>query len=49
LIKTIIDDWRKSVDDDYIVGALFLDLSKAFDLIDHEPLLKKMWLEFGVQ
>jgi len=48
LIKTI-DDWRKSVDDDCIVGALFLDLSKAFDLTDHELLLKKMQLEFGVQ
>ena len=38
-----------SLCDDSIVGALFLDPSKAFDLIDHEPLLKKMRLEFGVQ
>lgn len=47
LIKTV-DDWRKSVDQDYVVGALFLDLSKAFDMINHELLLKKMRLEFGV-
>ena len=31
LIKAV-DDWRKSVaDNDYIVGALFLDVSKAFE------------------
>ena len=36
------------MDEDYMVGALFLDLSKAFDMIDHELLLKKMRLEFGI-
>ena len=34
------------MDDNY--GALFLDLSQAFDLIVHELLLKNMQLEFGV-
>ena len=33
LIKTM-DDWRKELDSDHIVSALFVDLSKAFDTID---------------
>ena len=36
------------MDNDHIVAALFLDLSKAFDMIDHKLLLRKMWLDFGV-
>ena len=47
LIRTV-DDWLKGVDNDHIVAALFLDLSKAFDMIDHKLLLRKMQLEFGV-
>ena len=36
------------MDNDHIVAALFLDLCKAFDMIDHKLLLRKMRLEFGV-
>ena len=36
------------MDDDNIVRTLFLDLSKALGMIDHELLLKKMQLKFGV-
>lgn len=28
-------------DNEYIVGALFFDISEVFDTIDHEVLLKK--------
>ena len=47
LIGTV-DEWLKGVDNNHIVAALFLDLSKAFDMIDHKLLLRKMRLEFGV-
>uniref|UniRef100_A0A4W5P3U4 Reverse transcriptase domain-containing protein n=1 Tax=Hucho hucho TaxID=62062 RepID=A0A4W5P3U4_9TELE len=36
------DDWLKSMDDGKLVGAVLLDFSAAFDVIDHELLLGKL-------
>ena len=47
LIRTS-DDWRKGMDDYHIIGALLFYRSKAYDMIDHELLLKEMKLEFGI-
>ena len=37
----MIDDWQREIDDKMIVGAVLLDFSAAFDIIDHCLLLEK--------
>ena len=41
LIK-LIDSWMECIDSGDMVGALFLDFRKAFDLVDHAILIKKL-------
>ena len=41
LIK-VVDSWKSAVDDKKYTVAVFLDLRKAFDIIDHSVLLKRL-------
>ena len=43
LLKTI-NEWRMGLEKNKIIGAAFVDLSKAFDSVCHVTLLKKLSL-----
>ena len=47
LIK-LINDWLSHIDKGNIGGAIFFDLKKAFDVVDHEMLLQNLVL-YGVR
>ena len=41
-LANIVNKWTSAIDDDKLNGVVLLDLRKAFDLIDHKILLKKL-------
>ena len=43
LVK-LIDQWMSCIDKGELVGSLFIDFRKAFDVVDHSILLKKLYL-----
>ena len=45
---TLIEKWKKGIDNGGAFGALFIDLSKAFDCLSHEFLIAKLdtyWID----
>ena len=42
VLARLIEERRKNLDDDYIVGGVLMDLSKAFNCIPHDLLIAKL-------
>ena len=40
LLVKIMDDWRRALDKKYVVGVVFVDFRKVFDVIPHSILLQ---------
>ena len=41
-LLNLVDKWLKNIDQGEIVGAIFFDLKKAFDVVNHAILLQKL-------
>ena len=46
---SLINDWLSHIDKGNIVGTIFFDLKKAFDVVEHEMLLKKKLALYGAR
>ena len=47
VLLKLIEEWKKSLDDKNIIGAVLMYLSKAFDCIPHDLLMAKLYT-FGL-
>ena len=42
VVIRLLEEWRKNLDKNYVVGGVVMDLSQAFDCVPHDLLLTKL-------
>ena len=42
MLTRLVEEWKFKLDNDFLVGSVFMDLSKAFDSIPHELTIAKL-------
>ena len=42
VLTRLVEEWSERLDNNYIVGAILMDLSKAFDCISHDLIIAKL-------
>ena len=42
MLINLVEDWMAKLDKDFVVGAIFMDLSTAFDCIPHDLIIAKL-------
>ena len=42
VLLRLIENWRRCLDENKVVGAVLMDLSKVFDCLSHELLIAKL-------
>ena len=42
VLLRLIEEWKKCLDGNKVVGAILMDLSKAFDCLPHDLLISKL-------
>ena len=42
VLMRLIEEWKSKLDKGYVVGAILMDLSKAFDCVPHDLLIAKL-------
>lgn len=47
-IQSVVDDWKVLVSEGNLVGVIFMDLKRAFETIDRDRLLDKLY-QYGIK